>query len=81
MDSKRSLSPMYVEPTLVKHTRSAPAASSLPASSHDGPIGRRKCGIVLTTDQPDAESAGLFSRRTNRTQKVRDCSHHGPIGR
>eukprot|EP00976_Prorocentrum_cordatum_P077344 1182650-Prorocentrum_minimum.AAC.1 len=37
------------------------------AYSHDGPIGRRKRGHILTTDQSDAGSTGIFSRRTNRT--------------
>eukprot|EP00959_Pyramimonas_sp_CCMP1952_P470198 9496250-Pyramimonas_sp.AAC.1 len=31
-------------------------------------------------DQSDAGSAGLFSRRTNRTQGARVCSPNGPIG-
>eukprot|EP00976_Prorocentrum_cordatum_P073505 1181122-Prorocentrum_minimum.AAC.1 len=34
--------------------------------SHDGPIRRRKCGYVLTTDQSDAGSAGI---RTNMVNK------------
>eukprot|EP00959_Pyramimonas_sp_CCMP1952_P468214 9492844-Pyramimonas_sp.AAC.1 len=37
--------------------------------SHDEPIGRRKRGYILTTNQSDvgsAGSAGIFSRRTNR---------------
>ena len=33
--------------------------------SHDGPIRCRKRGYILTTDQSDARSAGIFSRRTN----------------
>eukprot|EP00976_Prorocentrum_cordatum_P011318 227389-Prorocentrum_minimum.AAC.1 len=37
------------------------------AYSHDGPIGHRKRGYVLTTDQPP--------------QEARVCSHDGPIGR
>eukprot|EP00976_Prorocentrum_cordatum_P074343 1181481-Prorocentrum_minimum.AAC.5 len=32
------------------------------------------------TDQSDTGSAGIFSRRTNRTQEVRVYSHDGPIG-
>eukprot|EP00959_Pyramimonas_sp_CCMP1952_P463111 9484353-Pyramimonas_sp.AAC.1 len=36
--------------------------------SHDGPIGHSKCGYILKTDQSDAGSAGMFSRRTNQTQ-------------
>eukprot|EP00976_Prorocentrum_cordatum_P071937 1180520-Prorocentrum_minimum.AAC.1 len=51
------------------------------AYSHDGPIGRRKRGYILTTDQSDAGSASIFSRQTNRTQEARVCSHDGPIGR
>eukprot|EP00959_Pyramimonas_sp_CCMP1952_P247200 5167002-Pyramimonas_sp.AAC.1 len=39
--------------------------------SHDGPIRRRKRGFVLTTDQSDAGSVDLFSRRTNQTQEAR----------
>eukprot|EP00976_Prorocentrum_cordatum_P107433 1194640-Prorocentrum_minimum.AAC.3 len=33
-------------------------------STHNGPIRRMKCGYSLTTDQSDAGSAGIFSRRT-----------------
>eukprot|EP00959_Pyramimonas_sp_CCMP1952_P229237 4793114-Pyramimonas_sp.AAC.1 len=33
--------------------------------SHDGPIGRRTRGYILTTVQADAGRAGIFSRRTN----------------
>eukprot|EP00976_Prorocentrum_cordatum_P113281 1195673-Prorocentrum_minimum.AAC.4 len=29
--------------------------------SHDGPIGCRACGCLLTTDQSDAGRAGVFS--------------------
>eukprot|EP00976_Prorocentrum_cordatum_P077345 1182651-Prorocentrum_minimum.AAC.1 len=53
----------------------APAESTLSDErrgySHDGPIGRRKHGYILTTDQSDAGSTGTFSRRINRTQEVR----------
>eukprot|EP00976_Prorocentrum_cordatum_P062787 1176855-Prorocentrum_minimum.AAC.3 len=49
--------------------------------SHDGPIGRRKRGYILTTDQSDAGGAGIFSRRTNQTHEVRVYSHDGPIRR
>eukprot|EP00976_Prorocentrum_cordatum_P085399 1186071-Prorocentrum_minimum.AAC.1 len=41
--------------------------------SHDGPIRRRKRRYILTTDQSDAESAGIFSRQTNQT-----CLPGGP---
>eukprot|EP00976_Prorocentrum_cordatum_P054900 1107751-Prorocentrum_minimum.AAC.1 len=41
---------------------------------HDGPIRRRKLGNILTTDQSDAGSAGIFSRRTNETIKAKDSS-------
>eukprot|EP00959_Pyramimonas_sp_CCMP1952_P162160 3390432-Pyramimonas_sp.AAC.1 len=49
--------------------------------SHDGPIGRSRevRAYCLTTDQSDAGSAGIFSRRTNRTQEVRAYSHNGPV--
>eukprot|EP00959_Pyramimonas_sp_CCMP1952_P008741 182814-Pyramimonas_sp.AAC.1 len=47
----------------------------------DAPIGRRKRRFSLTTDQSGAGSAGLVSRRTNRTQDVRVYSHDGPIRR
>eukprot|EP00976_Prorocentrum_cordatum_P072940 1180900-Prorocentrum_minimum.AAC.1 len=47
----------------------------------DGPIRRRTRGNILMTDQLDAGRAGIFSRRTNRTQDARVCSHGGPIGR
>eukprot|EP00976_Prorocentrum_cordatum_P070915 1180118-Prorocentrum_minimum.AAC.1 len=33
------------------------------------------------TDQSDTGSAGIFSRRTNRTQKAKVYSHGGPIRR
>eukprot|EP00959_Pyramimonas_sp_CCMP1952_P261342 5463851-Pyramimonas_sp.AAC.1 len=36
------------------------------AYSHDGPSRRRKCGYILTLDQSDAGSAGVFSRWTDR---------------
>eukprot|EP00959_Pyramimonas_sp_CCMP1952_P078855 1648515-Pyramimonas_sp.AAC.1 len=49
--------------------------------SHDGSIGRRKHGDILTSDPSDAESTGTFSRRTNQTQKARAYSHDGPIRR
>eukprot|EP00976_Prorocentrum_cordatum_P004322 84858-Prorocentrum_minimum.AAC.1 len=38
-------------------------------SSHDGPIGSRRCGNILTMDQSDAGGAGIFSRLTNRTRR------------
>eukprot|EP00976_Prorocentrum_cordatum_P007598 151764-Prorocentrum_minimum.AAC.1 len=44
--------------------------------SHGGPLGRRKRGYILTADHSDAGSAGIFSRRTNRTQEVRVYSKH-----
>eukprot|EP00976_Prorocentrum_cordatum_P112406 1195525-Prorocentrum_minimum.AAC.9 len=47
--------------------------------SHDGPIGRRKRGYILTTDQSDAGSTVIFSQRTNRTQEAQVYSHDGPI--
>ena len=47
--------------------------------SHDVPIRRRKHGYILTTDQSYAGSAGIFSRRTNRTQRAWVYSHNGPI--
>eukprot|EP00959_Pyramimonas_sp_CCMP1952_P419528 8787474-Pyramimonas_sp.AAC.1 len=50
-------------------------------SSHGGPIGRRKRGYILTTDQSDAGSAGISSRRINQTQEAQVSSHGGPIGR
>eukprot|EP00959_Pyramimonas_sp_CCMP1952_P252784 5280951-Pyramimonas_sp.AAC.1 len=46
--------------------------------SHNGPIGRRKRGYILTTDQLDAGHEGIFSRRTNQTQDTRVYSHDGP---
>eukprot|EP00976_Prorocentrum_cordatum_P090858 1188282-Prorocentrum_minimum.AAC.1 len=49
--------------------------------SHNGPIRRSKRGYILTTDQSDAGSAGIFSRRTNQTQEARVYYHEGPIGR
>eukprot|EP00959_Pyramimonas_sp_CCMP1952_P300640 6288582-Pyramimonas_sp.AAC.1 len=49
--------------------------------SHDGPIRRRKHGYILTTDQSDAGSAGIFSRWTDRTQEAWVYSHDGPIRR
>eukprot|EP00959_Pyramimonas_sp_CCMP1952_P051602 1078418-Pyramimonas_sp.AAC.1 len=38
--------------------------------SHDRPNRYRKHRYTLTTDQSDAGSAGIFSRRTNRTQAL-----------
>eukprot|EP00959_Pyramimonas_sp_CCMP1952_P086544 1810341-Pyramimonas_sp.AAC.1 len=35
---------------------------------------------LLRLNQSDAGSAGIFSRRTDRTQDVRVYSHDGPIG-
>eukprot|EP00976_Prorocentrum_cordatum_P095392 1190150-Prorocentrum_minimum.AAC.2 len=49
--------------------------------SHGGPIGHRKCGYILTADQSDAGSVGIFLRRTNQTQEVWVYSHGGPIRR
>eukprot|EP00976_Prorocentrum_cordatum_P000913 18411-Prorocentrum_minimum.AAC.1 len=49
--------------------------------SHDGPIGRRTHGYILTTDQLDEGHTGIFSRRTNQAQDARVYSHDGPIGR
>eukprot|EP00976_Prorocentrum_cordatum_P098545 1191446-Prorocentrum_minimum.AAC.2 len=43
-----------------------------------GPIRRSKRGYILTTDQSDAGSAGIFSQRTDRTHYVRVSSHCGP---
>eukprot|EP00976_Prorocentrum_cordatum_P097195 1190895-Prorocentrum_minimum.AAC.4 len=37
--------------------------------SHDGPIRRRKRGYILTMDQSDAGSVGIFSRWTNQGVK------------
>eukprot|EP00959_Pyramimonas_sp_CCMP1952_P196580 4110201-Pyramimonas_sp.AAC.1 len=37
--------------------------------SHDGPIRRGKRGFILTTDQSDTGSAGIFSQRPNQTQE------------
>eukprot|EP00959_Pyramimonas_sp_CCMP1952_P188488 3941973-Pyramimonas_sp.AAC.1 len=36
-------------------------------------------GYILTREQSDAGSAGIFSRGTNRTQEARVYSHEGPI--
>eukprot|EP00976_Prorocentrum_cordatum_P012605 251911-Prorocentrum_minimum.AAC.2 len=54
------------------------------ASQH-GPIGHRKRGYILMTDQSDTGNAGIFAARTNRaqearTQETRVYSHDGPIG-
>eukprot|EP00976_Prorocentrum_cordatum_P084622 1185740-Prorocentrum_minimum.AAC.2 len=38
--------------------------------SHGRPIRRRKRRYILTADQSDAGSAGIFSRQTNQTQKA-----------
>eukprot|EP00959_Pyramimonas_sp_CCMP1952_P095937 2005904-Pyramimonas_sp.AAC.1 len=37
--------------------------------SHDGSMRRRKRGHILTMDQSDTGSAGMFSRRTNHLRK------------
>eukprot|EP00959_Pyramimonas_sp_CCMP1952_P424736 8896329-Pyramimonas_sp.AAC.1 len=47
-------------------------------TSRDRPIRRRKRGYILTTDQSDAGDAGIFSRRTNRTQEARAYSRDRP---
>eukprot|EP00976_Prorocentrum_cordatum_P008087 161055-Prorocentrum_minimum.AAC.2 len=40
--------------------------------SHNGPIGRRMHGYILTTDPVGCtRCAGIFSRRTNQTQEAR----------
>eukprot|EP00976_Prorocentrum_cordatum_P099404 1191823-Prorocentrum_minimum.AAC.1 len=39
------------------------------------------CRYILTTDQSDAGSAGIFSRQTNRTQEAQVYSHDGPLRR
>eukprot|EP00959_Pyramimonas_sp_CCMP1952_P295711 6185027-Pyramimonas_sp.AAC.1 len=44
--------------------------------SHDGPIRCRKHGYNLTTNQSDAGSTGIFSRRTNQIQEARAYGHH-----
>eukprot|EP00976_Prorocentrum_cordatum_P115433 1196010-Prorocentrum_minimum.AAC.1 len=46
--------------------------------SHAGPIRRRKRRYILTPDQSDAGSAGIFSRRTHQTQEAQVYSHAGP---
>eukprot|EP00959_Pyramimonas_sp_CCMP1952_P049401 1031970-Pyramimonas_sp.AAC.1 len=38
--------------------------------SHDGPIRRGRRRYILTTDQSDAGSVGIFSRRTNQTREA-----------
>eukprot|EP00959_Pyramimonas_sp_CCMP1952_P150258 3144482-Pyramimonas_sp.AAC.2 len=48
---------------------------------HGGPIRRRERRSILTTDQSDAGSAGIFSQRINQTQGAQVYSHGGPIGR
>eukprot|EP00959_Pyramimonas_sp_CCMP1952_P162867 3404867-Pyramimonas_sp.AAC.1 len=45
------------------------------------PIRRRKRRYVLTADQSDAGSAGMFSRRTNQTREAQVYSQGGPIRR
>eukprot|EP00959_Pyramimonas_sp_CCMP1952_P133673 2795197-Pyramimonas_sp.AAC.2 len=49
--------------------------------THNGPIGRKTRGYILTPDQSDAIRVGIFSRRTNQTQDARVHSHVGPIRR
>eukprot|EP00976_Prorocentrum_cordatum_P115382 1196000-Prorocentrum_minimum.AAC.4 len=39
--------------------------------SHGGPIRCRKRRYILTADQSDAVSAGIFPWRTNQTQEAR----------
>eukprot|EP00976_Prorocentrum_cordatum_P007762 154560-Prorocentrum_minimum.AAC.1 len=38
-------------------------------------------GYILMTDPSDAGCAGIFSRRTHRTQDARAYSLDGPVGR
>eukprot|EP00959_Pyramimonas_sp_CCMP1952_P109179 2283336-Pyramimonas_sp.AAC.2 len=54
-------------PTLALFCARAPSG---PNNSHNGPIRRRKRGYILTMDQSNAGSAGIFSRRTNQTQEA-----------
>eukprot|EP00976_Prorocentrum_cordatum_P065602 1177969-Prorocentrum_minimum.AAC.3 len=49
--------------------------------SHDGPIRRRERGYILTMDQSDVGSVGIFSRWTNQMQDAQVYSHDGPIRR
>eukprot|EP00959_Pyramimonas_sp_CCMP1952_P122454 2559986-Pyramimonas_sp.AAC.1 len=56
----------------------APDGDAIPPG---GPIRRSKCGYTLTTDQSDAGSVGIFSRRTNQTQEAWVYSHDRPIRR
>eukprot|EP00976_Prorocentrum_cordatum_P026479 537585-Prorocentrum_minimum.AAC.1 len=41
--------------------------------SHNRPIRRRKRGYILTIDQSDAGSGGIFSQYTNQTQEAGTC--------
>eukprot|EP00959_Pyramimonas_sp_CCMP1952_P334149 6997955-Pyramimonas_sp.AAC.1 len=43
--------------------------------SHGGPIGCRTRRYILTTDQSDAGSAGIFSWWTNQTRRLHSRSH------
>ena len=61
-----------------RHRQSGRLDDGLDGVSHihdlDGPIRHRKCRYILTMDQSDTGSAGIFSRWTNRTQEAQVCS-------
>eukprot|EP00976_Prorocentrum_cordatum_P106418 1194445-Prorocentrum_minimum.AAC.1 len=57
-------------------TPSCPPLSCRPLLS-TAPHARRN--NILTTDQSDAGSVGIFSRRTNQTPEAWVYSHDGPI--
>eukprot|EP00959_Pyramimonas_sp_CCMP1952_P008570 179388-Pyramimonas_sp.AAC.1 len=47
--------------------------------SCEGPVEFGKRGYILTRDQLNSRSAGMFSRGTNRIREARVYSHEGPI--
>eukprot|EP00976_Prorocentrum_cordatum_P042901 869765-Prorocentrum_minimum.AAC.1 len=49
------------------------------AYSRDRPIGCRKRGYILVTDQSDSGSAGMFSRWTSRIQEATRFCDSWPV--
>ena len=59
-------------------TSTLPAA---PMTSTCCQVRNKNDSDILTADQSDVGSGGIFARRTNRTREAGVYSHDGPIGR
>eukprot|EP00976_Prorocentrum_cordatum_P072044 1180561-Prorocentrum_minimum.AAC.2 len=64
-DSRATLARLACD-SCVTHVQQV--SNVVPVYSHDRPIRRRKQRYILTTDQSDAGSKGIFSRRTNQNR-------------